>query len=108
MKYGANKLINVGRDFMLDKCVKGDVFPNMKFPNVDHHLAFSNDPNLICRFMAAKMEVREENVESWWNGVKKAVHTKLKCHRNNVIKAINTRFHGKFMGHTLKLYTPLF
>ena len=95
VQYGTNRLTAVGRDWLLKKCVKENVFPKIKFANVDHELAFSNDPESICRFMAEEMKVQDENVERWWMGAKKAVHKKLKTNRNNVIKAIKTRFHGK-------------
>ena len=94
-QYGTNRLTAVGRDWLLEKCVKENVFPKIKFANVDHEHAFSNNPESICRFMAEEMKVQDENVERWWMGAKKAVHTKLKTNRNNVIKAIKTRFHGK-------------
>jgi hypothetical protein len=35
--------------------VKENVFPKMKFANLDVELAFSNDPESICRCMAEKM-----------------------------------------------------
>ena len=98
VQYGTNRLTNVGRDWLLEKCVKEDVFPKIKFANLDIELAFSNDPLSICRFMAGKMNVQEENVEGWWKGAKKAVHKKLKTNRNNVIKAVKSRFHGKSTG----------
>ena len=75
--------------------MKEYVFPKIKFANLDVELAFSNDPDSICRFMVEKMKVQDNNVECWWMGAKKAVHKKLKTNRNNVIKAIKTRFQGK-------------
>jgi hypothetical protein len=95
VQYGTTRLTNVGRDWLLEKCVKEEVFPKTKFANLTGDLDFSNNPNSICRFMAEKMKVREEEVEGWWESSKKAVHKKLKTHRNNVIKMIKTRFHGK-------------
>jgi hypothetical protein len=95
VQYGTNTLTPVGRDWLLEKCVKKDVFPKIKFANLDHELAFSNDLDSICRFMAGKMKVQDANVERWWMGAKKGVHKKLKTNRNNVIKAIKNRFHGK-------------
>ena len=98
VQYATNRLTAVGRDWLLEKCVKENVFPKIKFANLDVELAFSNDPESICRFMAEKMKVQDENVERWWMGAKKAVHKKLKTNRNNVIKAIKTRFQGKSNG----------
>jgi hypothetical protein len=94
-QYDTNRLTAMGRDWVLEKCVKEDVFPKIKFATLDHELAFSNDPESICRFMAKEIKVEDENVEHWWMVAKKAVHKKLKTNRNNVIKAIKTRFHGK-------------
>ncbi len=58
--------------------MKENVFPKIKFENSDVELAFSNDPDSICRFMAEKMKVQDKNVERWWMGAKKVVHKKLK------------------------------
>ena len=96
VQYG-KRLTKVGRDWLLEKCVKEDVFPKQKFANLDADLNFCNNCNSICRFMAEKMKVNEEDVEGWWESSKKAVHKKLKMHRNNVIKAIKLRFFGKKM-----------
>ena len=96
VQYG-KRLTKVGRDWLLEKCVKEDVFPKQKFANLDVDLNFSNNCNSICRFMAEKMKVNEEDVEGWWESSKKAVHKKLKMRRNNVIKAIKLRFFGKKM-----------
>ena len=95
VQYGRNRLTAVGRDWLLEKCVKENLFPRIKFADLDFELAFSNEPESVCRFMAEKMNVQEENVERWWKGAVKGVHNKLKTNRNNVIKAIQTRFHGK-------------
>jgi hypothetical protein len=85
----------VGTYWLLEKCVKEQLFPKIKFANLVGDLDFSNNPKSICRFMAEKMHVHEENLESWWESSKVAVHKKLKTNRNNVIKAIKTRFQGK-------------
>jgi hypothetical protein len=92
VQYATNRLTAVGRDWLLEKCVKENVFPKTKFANLDVELAFSNDPESICRFMAEKMKVQDKNVERWWMGAKKAVHKKLKTNQNNVIKAIKLDF----------------
>ena len=95
VQYGRNRLTAAGRDWLLEKCVKENLWPRIKFAELDFELAFSNEPESVCRFMAEKMNVQEENVERWWRGAVKGVHTKLKNNRNNGIKAIQTRFHGK-------------
>ncbi len=78
VKYATNRLTAVGRDWLLKKCVKENVFPRIKFANLDVELAFSNDSESICSFMAEKKKVQDKNVERWWMGAKKAVHKKLK------------------------------
>ena len=95
VQYGTNRLTNVGRDWLLEKCVKEDLFPKIKFAKLSGNLDFSNNPMSICRFMAQKMKVSDADVESWWETSKETVHAKLKVNRNNVIKAIKTRFQGK-------------
>jgi hypothetical protein len=70
-EYGTNRLTRVGRDWLLEKCVKEDVFPKIKFANLMDDLDFSNNPNSICRFVAAKMKISEETVEGWWESSKK-------------------------------------
>jgi hypothetical protein len=97
VQYSANRLIHVGRNWLLEKCVKENVFPKIKFSTLHGDLDFSNNPNSICRFMAEKMKVQEEDVEGWWESSKKTVLNKLKANRNNVIKGIKIRFHGKMM-----------
>jgi hypothetical protein len=95
VQYGTNRVTSAGTDWMLEKCVKDDVFPKIKFAKLIGDLDFSNNPRSICRFMAQKMNVSDEDVESWWETSKETVHTKLKVNRNNAIKAIKTKFQGK-------------
>ena len=79
VQYATNRLTAVGRDwFLLEKCVKENVFPEIKLANLDVELSFGNDPESICRFIAEKMKVQDKNVKRWWMGAKKAVHKKLK------------------------------
>ena len=75
--------------------MKEDVFPKIKFAKLIGDLDLSNNPRSICRFMAQKMNVSDEDVESWWETSKETVHAKLKVNRNNAIKAIKTKFQGK-------------
>ena len=75
--------------------MKEDLFPKIKFAKLSGDLDFSNNPMSICRFMAQRMNVSDADVENWWETSKETVHTKLKVNRNNVIKAIKTRFQGK-------------
>ena len=84
VQYDTNRLTNVGRDWLLEKCVKEDVFPKIKFANLIGDLDFSNNLMSICRFIALKMKVSNADVESWWETSKVAVHKKLKVNQNNV------------------------
>ena len=63
---------------MLEKCVKEDLFPKIKFAKLSGDLDFSNNPMSICRFIALKMKVSNADVESWWETSKVAGHKKLK------------------------------
>jgi hypothetical protein len=95
VQYGTNRVTSAGTNWLLEKCVKEDVFPKIKFAKLNGDLDFSNNPRSICRFMAQKMNVSDEDVESWWETSKETVHAKLKVNRNNAIKAIKTKFQGK-------------
>ena len=65
VQYGANRLTNVGRNWLLKKYVKEHVFPKINFAFLHGDLDFSSNPNSICRFMAEKMKVQEEDVEGF-------------------------------------------
>jgi hypothetical protein len=80
---------------MRDKVVKELVFPKHKFASLAK-LDFSNNPHSICRFMANKLQTEgEDEVKSWWEGVRKHVNEALKRHRQNVIKHLKQLFKGK-------------
>ena len=70
VQYRSKRLTNAGRDWLLEKCVKDNVFPKIKFASLTGDLDFSNNPKSICRFMADKMKVGEEDIESWWESAK--------------------------------------
>ncbi|KAI2499925.1 hypothetical protein MHU86_14546 [Fragilaria crotonensis] len=54
---------------------------------------------LTKRFMASKLQIEgEDEVKTWWDGVKKHVNDALKRHRNNVIKTIKQLFRDKILG----------
>jgi hypothetical protein len=77
---------------MHNKFVKELVFPKQKFASLAK-LDFSNNPLSICSFMANELQIeREDNVKSWWDGVKKHVNEALNRHRNNVIKSLKQLF----------------
>jgi hypothetical protein len=89
------KLRKVSQEFMHDKVVKELLFPKQKFATLAE-LDFSNSPHSICRFMASKLQIEgEDEVKTWWDGVKKHVNDALKRHRNNVIKTIKQLFRGE-------------
>ena len=82
------KLRKVSQEFMHNKVVKELLFPKQKFATLAE-LDFSSSPHSICRFMASKLQIEgEDEVKTWWDGVKKHVNDALKRHRNNVIKTI--------------------
>ena len=60
----------------------------------ENDLSFSNDPNSICRQLAAMLNIKEERVEQWWSDQRKDVLKSFYIHRNNVIKSIGQNFKG--------------
>ena len=94
MQHGA-RLARASTAFMHDKCVKEHIFPKQKFASLHGDLDFSNNPQSICRTMAAALEIAEEEVEGWWESSKLSVHKAIKTHRNNVIKTIKNIVKGK-------------
>ena len=89
------RLARVSTAFMHDKCVKEHIFPKQKFASLHGDLDFSNNPQSICRTMAAALEIAEEEVEGWWESSKLSLHKSIKTHRNNVIKTIKNIVKGK-------------
>ena len=93
--HSGQKLTKMSVRFQHDKCVKEHLFPKIKFINTKTDLQFSNNPNSICRFMAAKLMVDDKDIEAWWGNAASTTHTSLKSQRNNVIKNIKNVFMGK-------------
>ena len=89
-----HQLKRAGRQFVLDAIIKEEVYPRAKFPDTAA-LAFSNDKESICQFMAEKLKIADDNVEVWWRSTQKHVHRSLTKLRNNSIKGIKNRFEGK-------------
>jgi hypothetical protein len=92
------RLARASTAFMHDKCVKEHIFPKQKFASLHGDLDFSNNPQSICRTMAAALNIAEEEVEGWWESSKLSVHKAMKTHRNNVIKTIKNIVRGKAAG----------
>ena len=84
-----------GQTFHLDAAVKDFIFPSVKFANKDVDLKFSNQQHSICRVLAEKLQIPDDEVEDWWDCQATRVHNQLKAHRNNTIKGIKKIFQGK-------------
>ena len=90
------RLARASTAFIHDKCVKEHVFLKQKFASLQHDdLDFSNNPQSICRMMAAALDIAEDKVEGRWETSKLSVHKAMKTHGNNVIKAIRNIVRGK-------------
>jgi hypothetical protein len=90
-----HQLTKLGQNWMLDNLIKDEVFSRQKFAALDRDLMFSNQPNSICQFMAKKLEIKDDEVEQWWESTRKHVHTLVSKLRNNTIKGIKKLFQGK-------------
>jgi hypothetical protein len=90
-----HQLTRVGENFVLDTVIRDEVFTGQKFADFDVDLKFSNNPESICRRMAQKLAVEDDEVEDWWDCTRSHVHSCLKKHRNNIIKGIKKLFQGK-------------
>lgn len=84
-----------GKEFAIDAVIKTKIFPMLKFAEFNHDLAFSNQPDSICRIVAAKLSIDEDEVEDWWDCQRRHVYKQLKSHRNNTIKGIKKLYQGK-------------
>ena len=90
-----HQLTKAGENFVLDTVIRDEVFTRQKFVNKDVDLKFSNNPNSICRRMAKKLAVEDDDVEDWWESTREHTHKILKMHRNNTIKGRKKMFQGE-------------
>jgi hypothetical protein len=90
------KLNKMSVRYQHDKCVKEHLFPKLKFISSKSDLQFSNNPNSICRYMAERLMIQDQDIEQWWGSAAATTHTSLKTHRNNVINKIKKMFMGKW------------
>jgi hypothetical protein len=90
-----HQLTKAGENFVLDTVIRDEVFTRQKFVNKDVDLKFSNNPNSICRRMAKKLGVEDDDVEDWWESTREHTHKILKMHRNNTIKGLKKLFQGE-------------
>ena len=95
-----NQVTKAGHSFVFDTVIREVVFTKTKFANLDVDLKFSNVPNSICRTMATRLKIADNDVEDWWESKRKHVHEQLKKHRNNTIKGIKKLFQGKMVWMT--------
>ena len=90
-----HQLTRVGENFVLDTVIRDEIFTGQKFADFNVELKFSNNPESICRRMAQKLAIEDNEVEDWWECTRSHVHSCLKKHRNNTIKGIKKLFQGK-------------
>ena len=60
----------------------------MKFAVKNATLKFSNAEGSVCRQMAEKLKIPDDEVEDWWDCQKDRVYNQLKGLRNNTIKGL--------------------
>ena len=58
-----HQLTKAGENFVLDSVIQDEVFTRQKFVSKDVDLKFSNNPSSICRRMALKLAVEDDDVE---------------------------------------------
>ena len=90
-----NQITEFGKTFKVDAVVKEFIFPNVKFAVKDLTLKFSNSEGSVCRQMAEKLKIADDEVEDWWDCQRDRVYNQLKGLRNNTIKGLKKLFKGK-------------
>ena len=90
-----NQITEFGKTFKVDAVVKEFIFPNVKFAVKNATLKFSNAEGSVCRQMAEKLKIPDDEVEDWWDCQKDRVYNQLKGLRNNTIKGLKKLFTGK-------------
>ena len=90
-----NQITEFGKTFKVDAVVKEFIFPNVKFAVKNSTLTFSNSEGSVCRQMAEKLKIADDEVEDWWDCQRDRVYNQLKGLRNNTIKGLKKLFTGK-------------
>ncbi len=78
---------------IISQCIKRIVFCRCKFYNREHHGAYNENVNLFSGMVLNHCHILA-NV-AWWFNTRKMVVIIHTNHRNNCIKAMNTKFKGK-------------
>jgi hypothetical protein len=78
---------------ILRGCVKSNIFRKCKFYNRDVHGVFSDHPDTMCGQVMRACNITAD--AAWWHAKRPLIVTTHTNHRNNCIKAMQTRFTGK-------------
>ena len=79
----------------LDRYVRNDLFPTLKFFMDKKQLNYTTDETSICWQICTEMELKKDRAEVWWNNFKGRIVKILNAKRNDVISAIKRNFMSK-------------
>lgn len=81
---------------MIRNCVRTQLFRRLKFFKKDIHGMYDTRKGSVCALIIQNCNASEEEATLfWWSDMRKLVARTHTDHRNNVIKTIRMRFHGK-------------
>jgi len=78
---------------IISQCIKRTVFRRCKFYNREHHGAYNENVNTFSGMVLNHCHIVAN--EAWWFNTRTLIVTIHTNHRNNCIKAMNTKFKGK-------------
>lgn len=79
----------------LDRYVRVDLFPTLKFFMDKKQLNYTTDETSICWQICTENELRKDKAQEWWEGKKSRIVKILNAKRNDVISAIKRNFMSK-------------
>jgi hypothetical protein len=82
---------------IISQCIKRTVFRRCKFYNREHHGAYNENVKTFSGMVLNHCHIVANEV--WWFNTRKLIVTIHTNHRNNCIKAMNTKFKGKQQDH---------
>jgi hypothetical protein len=80
-----NQVSKFGEQFHLHTIIREGIFIGQKFADFNINISFSNLLRSICRRMAKKLGIDDDEIEDWWACTRQQVHQHLKLHRSNTI-----------------------
>jgi hypothetical protein len=78
---------------IIKSCMKNHIFRKCKFYNRDKHGVFSTKTNTMCGQVIKHCNINGADGQ-WWHKMRRLVVKTHTDHRNNCIKAMQTRFKG--------------